>query len=431
MTEDPLPTANHLNMLLEMKKRGVVKDFTEGADIHLERDARSIYCGFDPTADSLQLGNLIPIIALKKFQELGHQPIIVIGGGTGLIGDPSGKTAERAMADPRLVEERAKRFEVQFRRFLDFDHKEKPALLLDNASWLRNVNVVDFMWEVGKRLSAKRIAGLESVKERWEKGDQGISLAEFVYTALQAYDFVHLLRNHNCTIQCGGSDQYGNIVLGVQLARQSIEGAQVFGVTFPLLVDASGVKLGKTADKGTLWLDKDLTSPFTLYQYFLSLSDDDASAWLPYLTLLSDEEIEATKAQQMSSPEGRAAHRRLGSSVVGFVHGHEESVKVESLTKVLFGKNLESVPIEYLHDLAGEKSVSINLRKETHLIDALVDEKLASSKRQAREFLSSGGIYWNGQKVTEDCPIGSLPTTAEKYAILKRGARQIRFVVIS
>jgi tyrosyl-tRNA synthetase len=428
---EPDHDQNNREMLLHaLRRRGIVKDFTDKADVHLEQGPTAIYCGFDPTADSLQLGNLIPIMQLKRFQEAGHRPIIVVGGGTGMIGDPSGKSAERPMADPVAVERRAEKFARQFQRFLDFGSKANGAILVNNASWLKEMNVVDFMWEVGKRLSAKRIVGLESIKARWERDAEGISLAEFVYTALQAYDFAHLYRELNCTVQCGGSDQYGNIALGTELVRKMINGAQVFGVTFPLISDRRGVKLGKTADEQTIWLDPTMTSPFFLRQYLLQTADDDAKAWLSYLTLLGDERIAEIAAEHDRAPERRLAQASLADEVTQFIHGRAEADKARRQGEILFSDRPGEVQADDLRDLAKEPGLAIHGTKQSLIVDLIVQAKLATSKREARDFLKDGGIYWNGEKVRKDGPINELPTIHDSFAILRRGSRNVKLVVV-
>src|ERR1051326_1442226 len=359
MTTHSSSPQRHEKLLHVLKRRGIVQDFTAKADEHLEQTRTAIYCGFDPTGDSLQLGNLIPIMQLKRLQEFGHRPIILIGGGTGLIGDPSGKSAERPMADPKVVEERAKKFEIQFKRFLDFDDATSGAILVNNASWLKGMNIVDFMWEVGKRLSAKRIYSLDSIKERWDRGGEGISLAEFVYTALQAYDFAHLYRHYKCTVQCGGSDQWGNIALGAELVRKMINGAEAFGVTFPLIADREGVKLGKTADNRTIWLDPLMTSPFVLHQYLLQTTDEDAKKWLSYLTLLSDEKIAEINTAHDQKPEHRIAQSNLADEVTKFIHGATGAEKAKRQGSILFSGDLSKARSDDLQDLAKEPGLAI------------------------------------------------------------------------
>jgi len=425
------PPETHREMLLHaLKRRGIVKDFTDKADVHLEQGPTAIYCGFDPTADSLQLGNLIPIMQLRRLQERGHRPIIVVGGGTAMIGDPSGKSAERPMADPEAVARRAKKFEQQFGKFLDFGGKSNAAIMVNNASWLKEMNVVDFMWEVGKRLSAKRIVGLDSIKARWERDEEGISLAEFVYTALQAYDFAHLYRTYNCTVQCGGSDQYGNIALGTELIRKMINGAQVFGVTFPLIADRRGVKLGKTADEQTIWLDPAMTSPFFLRQYLLQTGDEDAKSWLRYLTLLPDAEIVEVAAEHDRTPERRLAQTKLADEVTQFIHGAEAAEKARRQSAVLFSDKPGEARAGDLRDLAGEPGLAVRGTKASRIVDLVVQARLASSKREARDFLKDGGIYWNGEKLREDGPIEALPTIHGSFAILRRGSRNVKLVVV-
>jgi tyrosyl-tRNA synthetase len=292
------------------------------------------------------------------------------------------------------------------------------------------MNVVDFMWEVGKRLSAKRIVGLDSIKARWERDEEGISLAEFVYTALQAYDFAHLYRTYNCTVQCGGSDQYGNIALGTELIRKMISGAQVFGVTFPLIADRRGVKLGKTADEQTIWLDPAMTSPFFLRQYLLQTGDEDAKSWLRYLTLLPDQEIVEIADEHDRAPERRLAQARLADEVTQFIHGREAAEKARRQSEVLFSDKPADARAGDLRDLAGEPGLAVRGTRESRIVDLMVQARLASSKREARDFLKGGGIYWNGEKLKEDGPIEALPRIHGSFAILRRGSRNVKLVVV-
>ena len=414
-------------MLSFLEQRGLVSNATGGAAEHLQKAPTAIYCGFDPTADSLQLGNLVPIIGLRLLQMRGHQPIILIGGGTGVIGDPSGKATERPMSDPNAVRERGEKFGKQMARFLDFESKPHPALLVNNAIWLSDMTVVDFMWEVGKRLSAKRIAGLESIKERWEKNEEGISLAEFVYTALQAFDFAHLYRTYNCTVQVGGSDQWGNIALGAELVRKMIPGAQAFGITFPLVVDQRGVKLGKT-EQGTVWLESSMTSAFALHQYLLNCGDDDAKKWLKILTLLADERIGEITSEHDQAPNRRVAQYALADEVTRFVHGDDAVSKARRQGEVLFSGKVSEIQIEDLQDLAKEQGIGVRANSETLIVDLIVNAQLAKSKREAREFLNSGAIYWNGKKIASSDSLRDLPRLQTRFAVLQRGSHTAKLV---
>jgi tyrosyl-tRNA synthetase len=429
MTDNQTPKSGSYTILDFLQHRGLMFQATKDAGAHLEQAPTAIYCGFDPTADSLQLGNLVPIIGLKLLQARGHQPIILIGGATGLIGDPSGKSTERPMADPTLVRERAEKFKKQMKNFLDFEKKSNPAILVNNADWLGKMTAVEFMWNVGKRLSAKRIAGLESIKERWEKHEEGISLAEFVYTALQAYDFAYLYEKYGCTVQVGGSDQWGNIALGTDLVRKMIDGARAFGVTFPLIVDQRNVKLGKT-EKGTVWLDQDMTSPYALHQYLLQTSDDDAKKWLKILTLLTNERIAEIALDHDRAPERRIAQRALADEVTNLVHGAEAVSKAQRQGEILFSGQPADMRIEDLQDLAKEPDIAVTADGGASIVDLILQAGLASSKRIAREYLTTGGIYWNGKKLAEDGPLRSFPLVHGRFAILRRGSRNVKLVMV-
>src|ERR1017187_4025762 len=309
-----------MNIFEELEWRGLVADCTDRAELQ-KRLATPItlYCGFDPSADSLHAGNLVPLLALRRFQLLGHHPIAVAGGATGSIGDPSGKTAERQLLSREALEANIARVKDQLRRLLDFDAAANPARLLDNADWTRPVGYLDFLRDIGKHFTVNQMMGKESVRARMEDRDAGISYTEFSYMLLQAYDFYHLRKAFNCELQIGGSDQWGNINAGIDLIRKKL-GAPAYGLTFPLLTKADGTKFGKT-ESGAVWLDPQKTSSYRFYQFFINTEDSMVPVYLRKFTLLSGEEIDALEARHLSNPGAREAHQALAREVTSIVHG--------------------------------------------------------------------------------------------------------------
>src|SRR5437660_779994 len=309
-----------MNILDELNWRGLIKDCSHEALLHsrLEKPI-TLYCGFDPTADSLHVGNLVPLLGLRRFQLLGHHPIAVAGGATGAIGDPSGKTAERQLLTKEMIATNIATVKEQLRRLLDFETETNPARLVDNASWTANVSFLDFLRDIGKHFSVNQMIGKESVRARMEDREVGISYTEFSYMLLQAFDFLVLCRDYNCELQIGGSDQWGNITAGIDLCRKKL-GKQVFGLTLPLITNADGTKFGKT-EAGAVWLDPKKTSVYKFYQFWIRTDDRDVIRYLKYFTFLSREEIEALEQNHAGKPEARAAHLALAKAVTELVHG--------------------------------------------------------------------------------------------------------------
>ena len=308
-----------MNLFDELKLRGLVHDHTDQAEMMsaLRKGGLSLYCGFDPTADSLHIGNLVPITGLMRFQRAGHRPIALIGGGTGMIGDPSGKSEERNLLSTEILEHNLKGIRAQFERFLDFDAGSNSARMVNNAEWLNEVRLIDFFRDVGKHFSIGYMMAKESVKSRI--AEAGISYTEFSYMALQAYDFLHLFEKENCTLQIGGSDQWGNITAGIELIRR-VHGKPAWGMTFPLITTSDGRKFGKT-EEGNIWLDPRRTSPYRFSQYWIQTDDRDVGRFLRYFTFLPIEEIEEIEKEHLKSPEKRAGQRRLSQELTTLVHG--------------------------------------------------------------------------------------------------------------
>src|ERR1051326_3658625 len=329
-----------MNMLEELDWRGLIADCTDRTE--LEKKASSplaLYCGFDPTAASLHVGNLVPLLGLRRFQLLGHHPIAVAGGATGSIGDPSGKTVERQLLSKETIATNIASVKEQLRRLLDFDAKTNPARLVDNASWTANVTYLDFLRDIGKHFSVNQMIGKESVRARMEDREVGISYTEFSYMLLQAFDFYVLCRDHQCELQIGGSDQWGNITAGIDLCRKKL-GKPVYGLTLPLITNADGTKFGKT-QAGAVWLDGKRTSVYRFYQFWIRTDDRDVLRYLKFFTFLPREEMESLEKQHAEKPEGRAAHKALAKAVTDLVHGPAATTEAIRASEILFGGELD------------------------------------------------------------------------------------------
>src|SRR6266478_1653851 len=315
-----------MNIYSELEWRGLIADCTEKDELVKRLGSPvTLYCGFDPTADSLHVGNLVPLLALRRFQILGHHPIAVAGGATGSIGDPSGKTAERQLLTREVLDANIASVKEQLRRLLDFDAKANPARLVDNASWTAPMSYIDFLRDIGKHFSVNQMVAKESVRARMEDREAGISYTEFSYMLLQAFDFYVLCRDYNCELQIGGSDQWGNITAGIDLTRKKL-GRHVYGLTLPLITKADGAKFGKT-ESGTVWLDARRTSVYKFYQFWIRTDDRDVIRYLNYFTFLNQTQISALEQQHKENPGARAAHKALARAVTGLVHGPEATAE--------------------------------------------------------------------------------------------------------
>jgi tyrosyl-tRNA synthetase len=384
----------------ELRWRGFLEATTsDDLDAYLAAGRRTMYIGFDPTADSLHLGSLIPVMALAHAQRQGHRPLVLVGGGTGLIGDPSGKASERTLLTKEKTEENAAAIRVQLSRFFDLSSDDR-ALMLNNADWLVPLNFVDFLRDIGKHFSVNEMIKRDSVRVRLEERDQGVSYTEFSYMLLQAYDFLHLCQTHDCTIQMGGSDQWGNILAGKELIRR-ILGQRAEGITFPLLTTSSGKKFGKT-EEGAVWLDARRTSPYQMYQYWLQTSDDDVVRYLKLFTFLEQGRIAELAGEAAERPEKREAQRVLAAECTGVVHGKETVQAVEAASRILFSSSNEVPQAETVAMLANEVPVTDmthpDLAAGISLVDLLVRTRLASSKGEARKLIEGGGVYLNNER---------------------------------
>lgn len=387
------------DLLAELTWRGLVHGTTPGLAARLDKGPITGYVGFDPTAPSLQVGNLVPIMLLAHLQRAGGKPIVVLGGGTGLIGDPSGKREERPLLDPRQVEENAYRQRAQLEKFLDFSAGPSQAEVLNNADWLARLDLVGFLRDVGKHFTVSYMLQKESVKARLESG---ISFTEFSYMLLQAYDFLHLYRTRRCELQMGGSDQWGNITAGIELIRR-LEGGEAHGLSAPLLTTASGAKFGKT-EAGNVWLDPKLTSPYQFYQFWVNADDRDVERYLKAFTYLSREEIRALMAEHKKRPEERVPQRTLARELTARVHGGEAAERVEQASRVVFG-DLEprTASAQVWRTLAAElpsAPLPATVGPETPVVELVTSTGVIKSKSEARRLIQQGGLYVNGERVS-------------------------------
>jgi tyrosyl-tRNA synthetase len=416
------------SLLDELAWRGLLHQYTDGVGESLAQKRTSVYCGFDPTAASLHVGNLVPVMGLVHLQRAGHRPILLVGGGTGMIGDPSGKASERPLATPEVVQRNSESLHAQLARFLSFEGSA-AATMMNNAEWLLSLGAVEFLRDVGKHFTVNYMLQKESVKGRMEAG---ISFTEFAYMLLQAYDYLQIHRRTGATLQVGGSDQWGNITAGVELIRR-VEGVQAHALTFPLVTNTSGTKFGKT-EAGSVWLDPERTSPYKFYQFWINTDDRDASRYLRLFTLLPREQIEALEEELRARPAGRQAQQALARDVTTRVHGAEVTRIVDRASRLLFDKELDPASVD--------EAVLASLREEIPFaeiappadgaIDALelfTAAGLAASKGAARRLLEQGGLTVNGRRLAAGDR--AIPTDAllpGRHLLLRKGARDYALV---
>ncbi len=421
------PMSPRKTLLDELGWRGMVFQQTEGLGRALDSGSISAYCGFDPTAPSLHVGNLVPVMGLVHLQRGGHRPIVLVGGGTGLIGDPSGKTAERQLSGPEVVEENTARLHQQLERFLDFGGQH-AARMRNNAAWLLKLAAVEFMRDVGKHFTVSYMVQKESVRSRLESG---ISYTEFSYMLLQAYDFLELHRREGVTVQVGGSDQWGNITAGIELVRR-VTGAEVHGFTFPLITDAAGTKFGKT-EAGPVWLDAARTSPYRFYQFWIQTPDADTGRYLRLFTLLPRESIVELDAALARAPESREAQRELAREVTVRVHGVESAKTAEEVSTLLFGQgDAESLSASALEALSGEVpflEVGSGDGGAVDVIELLPAVGLAPSRGAAKRLVEQGGVYANGRRITAaERSIAADAFLPGRHVLLRKGSRDYALV---
>jgi tyrosyl-tRNA synthetase len=421
----------------DLSARGLIHQVTDDAVLGLiDAGGLTAYAGFDPTADSLHVGHLLQVCTLRRLQLGGNRPIALLGGGTGMIGDPGGKATERPLLSVEEIRSNVEGIRVQLERLLDFTGGAGPAqaLLLDNASWLEDQSLLTFLRDVGKHFTVNQMVAKESVRTRLERPDQGISYTEFSYMLLQAYDFARLNEDHGCTLQIGGSDQWGNITMGTDLIRRRT-GAQGFGLTSPLVTKADGTKFGKSeSGNERVWLDPARTSPYGLYQFLLTAEDEVVSTYLRFFTFLSLEEIEALDEATRERPQARAAQRALAGEVIDLVHGPEARRRAEEASGALFGGKVASLDeatlLEVIADVPSSSIPAAALAAHPLLIDLLESTGLATSKAEARRTIEQGGASVNDQvRSGLESTVGPEDLLHGRFVILRRGKRSYHVVI--
>ncbi len=422
-----------MSFLEELKWRGLLYQTTANEELvkHLATRGRVGYCGFDPTSDSLHIGNFIPIKLLMHFQRAGHKPVFLMGGGTGLIGDPSGKDSERSLQTKERVEANIAGQRKVFERFVDFSGAS-GAKLVNNYDWLQHLGFLEVLRDIGKHFSVNAMIQRDSVRTRLESREQGISYTEFSYMLLQAYDFLHLYRTLGCTVQMSGSDQYGNVVAGIDLIRRHAQGEHggeplAFGITAPLLTKSDGKKFGKS-EKGSVWLTADKTSPYAFYQFWINVEDADVASLLRWYTFLPQEEIAGIVAAHEQEPHKREAQRRLASEMTKLVHGEQELKLAEQASRALFDGDVRALSERLLDEVFADVPHSEHQKSKLEgegypVLELLVETGLVQSKREARQFLESGAVSVNGEKVDLARKLRSEDLLHGKVALLKRGKK--------
>ena len=417
------------DLFADLTWRGVIHQVTDPQ--HLPRwlatGSRTLYAGIDPTADSLHVGHLMAVMLLRRFQHHGHRPIALVGGATGMIGDPSGKSQERNLLDVDTLRANIAGMEGQLRRLLDFESSTAPAVLVNNYDWMSRFGVLDFLREVGKHAPVSVMLAKESVKDRLERGEEGISFTEFSYMLLQAYDFAYLHERYGCELQVGGSDQWGNITAGIDLARR-LRGAKLYGLTCPLLTRSDGAKMGKT-EQGAVWLSPARTSPYQFYQYWINVDDADAGTCLRYLTELDQEEIESLDRSRADEPQLRNSQRRLADELTRMIHGDAGLSAALRATEVFFGAEIEHLGDRELAEIfADVPSTSLPRGRLENgglsLVEALVESGLAKGKGDARRTIEQGGAYVNNRRFGDvEARLTANDLAGETILVLRKGRK--------
>ena len=424
-----------MSILDELTWRGLINDCTDSEALteRLGKGPIVLYCGFDPTSDSLHVGNLVPLLALRRFQDQGHIPVALAGGATGAIGDPSGKSAERTLLTRETLQENITAVKTQLGKLLDFDTSSNPARLLDNADWTENVTLLDFLRDIGKHFTVNNMVAKESVRARMEDRDVGISYTEFSYMLLQAFDFYHLKKEHECELQIGGSDQWGNITAGIELTRRKLN-ATVFGLTLPLITNTDGTKFGKT-EAGAVWLDSTRTSIYKFYQFWIRTDDRDVIRYLKYFTFLSRDQITELEKSHTENPSAREAHTALAIAMTDLIHGQNATKETQQASQILFGGDLEGIGEKTFNEIVGEvPTVEIEKSKlegeGMPILELFVTSSLCQSNGQARKDLQGGGLNLNNERQSDP----KLKITTDsllfgKHLLLRKGKRN--YTVIS
>ncbi|HWC54343.1 MAG TPA: tyrosine--tRNA ligase [Chitinophagaceae bacterium] len=422
-----------MNLIEELQWRGMIQDIMPGTEDQLNKEMTSGYIGFDPTADSLHIGSLVPILLLVHLQKAGHKPVALVGGATGMVGDPSGKSEERNLLSEEVLRKNEQGVKKQLMQFLDFDPAKKNcAEMVNNYDWFKEMRFLDFIRDVGKHITVNYMMAKDSVKKRIE-GDTGMSFTEFTYQLVQGYDFFWLYQNKNCKLQMGGSDQWGNIVTGTELIRRKA-GGEAFAFTCPLITKTDGSKFGKT-EQGNVWLDASKTSPYQFYQFWLNASDEDAEKWIKIFTFLSRDAIHMLIHEHRSDPSARVLQKTLAQEITTFVHGKEEYEKAVVTTEKLFANQnapAESLSIEDLEGMEGVVKSSYDKSKLTEGIDIvsfLAEIKIFPSKGEARKMIQGGGVSVNRKKVdSEKMKIEASLLLHDKYLLVQKGKKNFYLV---
>ncbi|TXK71622.1 tyrosine--tRNA ligase [Mesonia sp. HuA40] len=427
------------NFVQELKWRGMLNDVMPGTEEHLLEKMRSAYVGIDPTADSLHIGHLVGVMMLRHFQLAGHKPMALIGGATGMIGDPSGKSAERNLLDEETLKHNQDSIKKQLERFLDFSEGENNAILVNNYDWMKNFSFLDFARDIGKHITVNYMMAKDSVKKRFSaESKEGMSFTEFTYQLIQGYDFLHLYQQKDCTLQMGGSDQWGNITTGTEMIRRIGKG-KAYALTCPLITKADGTKFGKT-EGGNIWLDKERTSPYKFYQYWLNTSDKDAEKYIKIFTFLSQQEIQNLLKEHQEAPHLRLLQKRLGEEVTKMVHGEEDYEKAIQASQVLFGKStsedlkqLDKATFLDVFEGVPQAVVSrADIRQGLDMIAALsAKTNFLSSNGEARRALQANSIAVNKEKVKEDFVIQLEDLINDQYVILNKGKKNTYIIAIA
>lgn len=416
-----------MDILQDLEFRGLINQQTDekGLSELLSKESVRLYCGFDPTADSLHIGHMLPVLILRRFQQAGHQPIALVGGGTGLIGDPSGKKAERTLNEKETVAMFSERIKGQLSRFLDFEEGENAAVIANNYDWIGSLDVITFLRDIGKNFGINYMMAKDSVQSRIESG---ISFTEFSYMILQSYDFLNLYQTYNCKLQIGGSDQWGNITAGLELIRKSEEDAKAFGLTVPLVTKADGTKFGKT-EGGAIWLDAEKTSPYEFYQFWINTDDRDVIKYLKYFTFLSHEEINELAASAKEAPERREAQKALAAAMTTLVHGEEALEQAIRISQALFSGSISELTAEEIKQGFKDVPSYTHTGEDIGLIDLLVESKISPSKRQAREDISNGAIYLNGEREQDlQKTVGAEDRIEGQFTVIRRGKKKYTLI---
>ena len=426
-----------MSIINQLRNLGLIAQLSAEDELqeHLESGVRTVYCGFDPTADSLHIGNLVPLLALRRFQLAGHKPLLLVGGATGMIGDPGGRDSERELQSDEDIARQLVKIRTQASQFLDFDCGETSAVLVNNADWTANLTVIDYLRDIGKHFSVNTMIQKESVRRRIEDDSQGISYTEFSYMILQSYDFAVLNRDYGCSIQMGGSDQWGNITAGMDLTRR-MNGEQVHAITYPLITKSDGTKFGKSSG-GAIWLNPEMTSPYSFYQFWLNTQDDDVLAYLKIFTFLDQKKLDELKLHHEQDPGRREAHFALADEVTMMVHSEAGVEAAKRISSALFKNNLQELSETDLDQLRLDGMDSSSAEGEPLLIDVLVSSGLAVTPKgevtqgQAKKLIQSNSVSINGEKISDiETKLTADSALYSKYFIVQKGKKNHHLVVV-